>query len=339
MKRWLIFVGVLSLFSVALTQSGGDAWKREAVADLGDAGLNVSFPDGSFLGENSLTGYQAAVMIDQLLGRVDERTGCTDPMVGLPDPDFSFADVPQDHWAYAAAQRLAELGVRDAFPDGAFHGDAFLTGYQTALLVSKAVDVIDAKTTCGDQAFEARLGQMAKQVDDLRGALAAGALQGAAGPAGTQGERGPMGPAGADGKNGFDGERGIAGPVGAVGPAGPTGLRGPEGTAGPTGAQGPAGVSGADGADGVACWDLNQNGVGDLDEDINLDGKVDVLDCQGEPGPAGPQGPAGPKGDRGSEGSRGTAGTPGPRGPAGSKGDKGDRGPQGPQGPQGSPGN
>lgn len=335
MKRWLMVLGVLSLFSVGLTQSGGDAWKREAVADLGEAGLNVSFPDGSFLGENSLTGYQAAVMIDQLLGRVDERTGCTDPMVGLPDPDFSFNDVPKDHWAFTAAQRLAELGVRDAFPDGEFHGDAFLTGYQTALLVSKAVDVIDAKTACGEQAFEARLGQMAKQVDDLRGALASGALQGPMGPAGPKGEQGPRGPAGADGKDGVDGERGVAGPVGAVGPAGPTGPRGPAGADGRDGPRGPAGARGADGTDGIACWDLNGNGIGDIGEDINLDGTVDVLDCQGPPGPAGPQGPAGPKGERGAEGPRGPTGPTGPRGP---EGPKGDRGPQGPQGPQGSPG-
>ena len=45
------------------------------------------------------------------------------------------------------------------------------------------------------------------------------------------------------------------------------------------GDDGQDGADGADGADGINCWDLNQNGVADDDEDINGDGQVDVLDC------------------------------------------------------------
>ncbi len=49
---------------------------------------------------------------------------------------------------------------------------------------------------------------------------------------------------------------------------------------GDDGNDGPPGPAGADGSDGVACWDLNENGVGDLpDEDLNGDGVVDVYDC------------------------------------------------------------
>jgi len=59
-----------------------------------------------------------------------------------------------------------------------------------------------------------------------------------------------------------------------------SGCEGDDGTAGAAGATGAAGSDGTDGTDGVACWDLNQNGVGDLpDEDLNGDGVVDVLDC------------------------------------------------------------
>ena len=42
-----------------------------------------------------------------------------------------------------------------------------------------------------------------------------------------------------------------------------------------------AGADGQDGADGVACWDINGNGVGDSGEDVNGDGSFDALDCQG----------------------------------------------------------
>ena len=57
---------------------------------------------------------------------------------------------------------------------------------------------------------------------------------------------------------------------------------------------------------GLACWDLNGNGVKDLPhEDVNGDGKVDVLDCKG---PKGDRGPQGPKGDRGPQGPPGPPG-------------------------------
>ncbi len=52
---------------------------------------------------------------------------------------------------------------------------------------------------------------------------------------------------------------------------------GDDGAAGPAGA---AGAAGASGSDGFSCWDLNQNGIGDNDEDLNGDGTVDTLDCR-----------------------------------------------------------
>ncbi len=59
-------------------------------------------------------------------------------------------------------------------------------------------------------------------------------------------------------------------------------------------------ASGSPGTDGVNCWDLNENGIGDiLSEDINGDGFVDVLDCSGPVGPEGPPGPQGVPGDQG----------------------------------------
>ncbi len=63
---------------------------------------------------------------------------------------------------------------------------------------------------------------------------------------------------------------------------GKDGLNGTNGTNGVDGATGPAG------SDGIACWDLNANGVGDIEEDMNGDEFVDALDCQGPQGEAGP---------------------------------------------------
>ncbi len=52
-----------------------------------------------------------------------------------------------------------------------------------------------------------------------------------------------------------------------------------DGKDGADGAQGASGTAGIDGIAGVNCWDLNQNGVADANEDLNGDGVVDVLDC------------------------------------------------------------
>jgi len=45
-------------------------------------------------------------------------------------------------------------------------------------------------------------------------------------------------------------------------------------TSGVPGEPGPAG------APGISCWDLNENGIADPDEDLNGDGVTDVLDCR-----------------------------------------------------------
>jgi octaheme c-type cytochrome (tetrathionate reductase family) len=52
------------------------------------------------------------------------------------------------------------------------------------------------------------------------------------------------------------------------------------GCSGDDGKDGTAGTAGSPGSDGISCWDLNENGIADPEEDTNGDGVVDVLDCQ-----------------------------------------------------------
>ena len=84
--------------------------------------------------------------------------------------------------------------------------------------------------------------------------------------------------------SGSDGEQGIQGKPGPQGDS----IKGDKGD---------QGDQGDPGADGISCWDLNGNGVGDItvdanNEDLNLDGVVDALDCQGAPGQNGQDGNA-----------------------------------------------
>jgi formylglycine-generating enzyme required for sulfatase activity len=79
-------------------------------------------------------------------------------------------------------------------------------------------------------------------------------------------------------------------------------------------------IVGPQGIPGLACWDLNGDGMQDAAEDVNLDGLWDAADCQGaqgEPGLPGEAGPAGPEGPQGPQGEQGIQGETGPAGPAG----------------------
>ncbi len=96
----------------------------------------------------------------------------------------------------------------------------------------------------------------------------------------------------------------------------------------PPGTDTPAG-SPVPGADGLNCWDLNGNGVGDADEDLNADGVFNALDCRGADGASGASGSAGVQG---------ASGAAGPQGPIGPVGPSGSAGPAGPSGGAGSPG-
>ena len=63
-------------------------------------------------------------------------------------------------------------------------------------------------------------------------------------------------------------------------------------TKGPRGEQGEQGPPGRPGTPGGRdCWDLNENGIKDPEEDVNGDGRVDVLDCKGPKGDKGDPGP------------------------------------------------
>ncbi|MEX2534114.1 MAG: S-layer homology domain-containing protein [Trueperaceae bacterium] len=325
---------VLAVAGMALMQSDGD-WRSRAVANLSEQGIDPVFPDGAFLGEGTLTGYQAAVLIDRLMSVVDARTGCDDPMAGLPAPDAGFNDVPADHWASAAVARVAALGVEEAFPEGEFRGAEFLSGYQTAFLVSRALEAVEAKTACGENSEQELTSTLLQRVDELETQLASGALQGTQGPAGPQGEPGSAGPEGSRGEAGPAGPQGPSGPQGETGMAGFDGETGAPGPVGPAGQAGSPGPAGERGTPGLACWDLNQNGLPDAAEDQDRDGTVDIFDCQGPPGPAGPSGPEGPPGPEGPRGPRGSDGSPGSTGPQGPSGPEGPPGPQGPQGPPG----
>jgi hypothetical protein len=65
----------------------------------------------------------------------------------------TFPDVPQNHWAYAAVQNLADKGLVKGYPNGQFLGNRALTRYEFASVVDRLLQTIadmkagDAPTT------------------------------------------------------------------------------------------------------------------------------------------------------------------------------------------------
>jgi hypothetical protein len=56
----------------------------------------------------------------------------------------SFPDIPSGHWAGDAVEEIADLGIVIGFPDGTFRGNEAFTRYQSALVISRLLAVIDA---------------------------------------------------------------------------------------------------------------------------------------------------------------------------------------------------
>lgn len=55
-----------------------------------------------------------------------------------------FSDVPQDHWAYNAIDKLASQGLIEGYPDGTFKGKRNMTRYEFAVAIARLMDRIEA---------------------------------------------------------------------------------------------------------------------------------------------------------------------------------------------------
>ena len=80
--------------------------------------------------------------IAQLQADNEKFKAILNAVLGLDLPqndDVVFADVPQNHWAYAAVQDLANRGLVSGYEDGLFKGDRTLTRYEFAQVVYNAI--------------------------------------------------------------------------------------------------------------------------------------------------------------------------------------------------------
>ena len=78
----------------------------------------------------------------------------------------SFPDIPSGHWAGDAVEEIADLGIVIGFPDGTFRGNEAFTRYQSALVISRLLAVIDAN-------MEAELGALRGAMQSMAADMAA----------------------------------------------------------------------------------------------------------------------------------------------------------------------
>ena len=90
-----------------------------------------------------------------------------------------FSDVPLDHWAYDAVNKLAEDGIIDGYGDTNFGGDKPITRYEMAQLVEKAMQnqenarsvdkaAIEKLAKEFDSELKGEVQSLRKDVDDLK---------------------------------------------------------------------------------------------------------------------------------------------------------------------------
>jgi hypothetical protein len=192
-----------------------------------------------------------------------------------------FPDVPRGHWAEDAVARITDLGIIIGFPDGSFRGDEAITRFQSALVISRLLNVVqanlDAARILGEdnltslQNAVAELTAELENIDDrvtsledarsdvvesesrlealersfllleIRNAELVAELEELQEQIASGALRGPQGPEGPAGPQGPEGPAGPQGPEGPAGPQGPEGPAGPQGPEGPAGPQGPRG--------------------------------------------------------------------------------------------------
>src|SRR6056297_355146 len=91
-------------------------------------------------------------------------------VVALAMPAFgaSFTDVPSNHWAYDAINKLVASGVITGYPDGTFRGDQDMTRYEMAVMVSRALDnIADEQAALGDKVDDMGSGLTTAQAQDV----------------------------------------------------------------------------------------------------------------------------------------------------------------------------
>lgn len=93
--------------------------------------------------------------------------------VGGAFAQSAFPDIPENHWAADAVDRISDLGIVIGFPDGTFRGNEAFTRYQAALVVSRMLDVVADEVDARFAMTDEDLASLRNAVQELASDVAA----------------------------------------------------------------------------------------------------------------------------------------------------------------------
>src|SRR5690606_35021960 len=76
-----------------------------------------------------------------------------------------FRDVPRDHWAYDAIERLWQVNLVEGYPDGTFGGDRTFTRYEMAMVFARTLARLEQLI---DDRIAGHVGDLRSDIDALK---------------------------------------------------------------------------------------------------------------------------------------------------------------------------
>ena len=85
----------------------------------------------------------------------------------------AFPDIPEGHWAGDAVMEIADLGIVIGFPDGTFRGNEAFTRYQSALVISRLLAVVEDNMDAAMAMTNSDIASLRNAVQELAADVAA----------------------------------------------------------------------------------------------------------------------------------------------------------------------
>ena len=111
-----------------------DNWAKTYIAALTEAGIVSGFPDGTFRPSKDISRAE----MTQILVRA---ISLGDKMDSLTQPEPSFIDVSQDHWAFSSIEIANTLGVLPVYFGVVFEPEIPATRAETAYMIKSLIDL------------------------------------------------------------------------------------------------------------------------------------------------------------------------------------------------------
>ncbi|MGC8862704.1 MAG: S-layer homology domain-containing protein [Armatimonadota bacterium] len=100
-------------------------------------------------------------------------------LLNIPAPaSEQFKDVPDDHWAASAVQKLKDLGVVEGYPDGTFRGNQPVTRYELAAALVRFSEFLQESVKPLSMQTQPRSGEAVQKTQPVAGSPAAALITG-----------------------------------------------------------------------------------------------------------------------------------------------------------------